>query len=179
MLSFEFAILNFIQGHMRSNFLDLVMPLISKLGNGGLIWLLLALALAVVPATRKTGFVVLAALALDFLCCNLIAKPLIGRIRPCDVNTAVQLLVNRPTDFSFPSGHTAASFTAVFALYFRGARLWKPALVMALLIAFSRLYLYVHYPSDILAGVLLGAAAAWCAIYLSKIAEPKIFVRAK
>ena len=177
MLSLEFAILNFIQSHMRSGFLDWLMPLISKLGDGGMIWLLLALVLAVMPATRKTGFVVLAALALDYLCCNVIAKPLIGRIRPCDVNTAVQLLVSRPTDFLFPSGHTAASFAAVFALYFRGARLWKPALALAVLIAFSRLYLYVHYPSDVLAGVMLGAAAGWCGVSLVSAAAGKILQR--
>lgn len=64
-------------------------------------------------------------------------------------------------DASFPSGHTAASFAAVFALKTAGSPLWKPALAAALVIAFSRLYLYVHWPSDVLAGALLGAAVGW------------------
>ena len=69
---------------------------------------------------------------------------------------APELLVAEPTDWSFPSGHTAASFTAASALYAGGTRLWIPAAVLSLLIAFSRMYLYVHYPSDVLAGLILG-----------------------
>ena len=107
------------------------------------------------------GAAVLAGLALEVICCNLVLKPLIAWVHPCDVNTAVQLLVARPDDFSFPSGHTGASFAAVTALYAGGNRLWIPALLLAALISFSRLYLYVHYPTDVLAGILLGAAAGW------------------
>ena len=76
------------------------------------------------------------------------------------MNTAVELLTAPPLDASFPSGHTAASFAAVFALKASGSRLWKPALAVAVVIAFSRLYLYVHWPSDVLCGALLGAALA-------------------
>jgi undecaprenyl-diphosphatase len=108
-----------------------------------------------------------------------LAKPLIGRVRPCDVNTAVQLLIARPADFSFPSGHSASSFAAVFALYFRGARLWKPALALAVLIAFSRLYLYVHYPSDVLAGILIGAAIGWFCAHLANLSAQKDVLQVK
>lgn len=84
-------------------------------------------------------------------------KNLVARTRPCDVNTAIQLLISHPTDYSFPSGHTAASFTAVAALYFSGdKKIWKAAIVLGILIAFSRMYLYVHYPTDILGGALIG-----------------------
>ena len=101
------------------------------------------------------------------------------RIRPCDINTQVQLLIARPDDFSFPSGHTAASFTAVAALYFSGEKkLWKPALMLACLIAFSRLYLYVHYPTDILGGILVGSAAGYIGyIAVSRWIERKAKVR--
>lgn len=104
----------------------------------------------------------MAALCVDLVLCNGILKNLFGRIRPCDVNTQIQLLIARPHDFSFPSGHTAASFTAVAALYFSGKkRLLKPAMALACLIAFSRLYLYVHYPTDILGEILVGVAAGY------------------
>ena len=103
----------------------------------------------------------MAGLVLEVICCNLVLKPLVARVRPCDVNTAVQLLISRPDDFSFPSGHTGASFAAVSALCCSRSRLWIPSLVLAVLIAFSRLYLYVHYPTDILAGMLLGITSGW------------------
>ena len=141
---------------------DAVMCFITKLGNVGMIWIVLAVILLLIPKTRKTGIIILAALCIDLVVCNGILKNLFARIRPCDVNTHIQLLIARPDDFSFPSGHTAASFAAVAALYFSGERkLWKPALVLACLIAFSRLYLYVHYPTDILGGILVGIAAGY------------------
>lgn len=89
-------------------------------------------------------------------------KNLFHRVRPYDIRTSIELLVKRPLDYSFPSGHTAASFTAVVALSFAGEkRAWKAALVLACLIAFSRMYLYVHYPTDVLGGVLVGIAAGY------------------
>ena len=107
------------------------------------------------------------ALILDLICCNIVLKPLVGRIRPFLVNTAVELLTAPPADASFPSGHTAASFAAVFALRASGSPLWKPALVLAAGIAFSRLYLYVHWPTDVLGGILVGAAAGWAGARLA------------
>ena len=160
-MGIEFRILDFLQG-MRIPAGDAVMCFITKLGNAGMIWIVLAVILLLIPKTRKTGIIILAALCIDLVVCNGILKNLFARIRPCDVNTQIQLLIARPDDFSFPSGHTAASFAAVAALYFSGERkLWKPALVLACLIAFSRLYLYVHYPTDILGGILVGIAAGY------------------
>lgn len=160
-LSFEFAILDWIQENLRNPILDLLMPAITTLGNSGLIWIILAGILILMPKYRKVGVAVMAGLVLEVICCNLVLKPLVARIRPCDVNTAVQLLIARPDDFSFPSGHTGTSFAAVAALYASRSRLWIPSLILAVLIAFSRLYLYVHYPSDVLAGVVIGIMAGW------------------
>lgn len=157
----ELMILDWIQT-MRTPAGDAVMCFITRLGNAGIIWIVLAAALLLMPKTRKTGIVLTAALCIDLAVCNGILKHLFARIRPCDVNTQIQLLIARPEDFSFPSGHTAASFTSVAALYFSGQKkLWKPALALACLIAFSRLYLYVHYPTDILGGTLVGVAAGY------------------
>ena len=161
MLSYKFAILDWIQANMRNPTLDLLMPAITALGNSGLIWLLLAGILLLTPKHRRAGAAVLAGLVLEIICCNMVLKPLVARVRPCDVNTAVQLLIARPDDFSFPSGHTGASFAAAAALFADRNRLWIPSLILALLIAFSRLYLYVHYPTDILAGAAIGMMAGW------------------
>ena len=156
MQTFEFAILNWIQLYCRSGFLDAVLPVISRTCDHGEVWIVLTLLLLAFKKTRRVGLTLSVALVLDLLCCNVILKPLVGRVRPCDVNTAVKLLIARPLDASFPSGHTAVSFAAVCALWAERSRLWIPALALALLLAFSRLYLYVHWPSDVLAGAVLG-----------------------
>ena len=157
----ELSILDALQ-NLRTPFLDITMTSITALGDGGIFWIILACALLAYPKTRTTGLVVAAALCFDLVLCNGILKNLFARIRPFDVNTSIELIVNRPKDYSFPSGHTAASFAAVSALYFSGARkLWKVMLPIALAIAFSRLYLYVHYPTDILGGALTGIVAGY------------------
>ena len=160
MQALELSILNWIQEHMRCEALDLFMPAVSRLSDHGEIWILLAVVL-LLKRRRREGLSVAAALMMDLVVCNMILKPLIGRLRPFAVNTAVELLLAAPVDGSFPSGHTAASFAAVFALKYSGSPLWKAAAVLASMIAFSRLYLYVHWPSDILGGILLGFAVGW------------------
>ena len=161
MRGMELAVLNWIQDHLRCGFLDAVLPVITRTADHGELWIILALVLLAIRSQRKYGAAVACGLVLDLVSCNLLLKPLVGRIRPFAVNTAVELLVKAPLDASFPSGHTAASFAAVFALKTAGSPLWKPALAVAIVIAFSRLYLYVHWPSDVLAGALLGAAVGW------------------
>lgn len=164
--SIEWMILDWIQS-IRTPVGDMIFPLITRLGNVGLVWILLAVVLLLKPKTRKSGVILLMALCVDAVLCNAILKNLIGRIRPCDINTSIQLLIARPHDFSFPSGHTAASFAAVAALGLSGEKkLWKLSLVLAILIAFSRLYLYVHYPSDILGGMLVGLVTGYIGYWI-------------
>ena len=162
-MEIEFAILDMIQ-HIRTPIGDAVMSFVSMLGNAGIVWILLAIILIIVPETRKHGVVLVIALLINAILCNVILKNLFHRTRPCDINTAIKLLIARPVDFSFPSGHTSVSFAAVSALFFSGKRrLWKPALVLAVLIAFSRMYLYVHFPTDILGGIVVGVVAGYLA----------------
>ena len=156
----EIQILNWLQS-LHTPILDKIMQLITHLGDMGIIWIILTIVMILIPKTRKSGVIMATALIVDVILCNVILKNLIARVRPYDVNTAVQVLVAKPKDFSFPSGHTAASFASVTALYLAGEKkLWKGACVLAVLIAFSRLYLFVHFPSDVLFGLLSGIAVA-------------------
>lgn len=161
MQTWELGVLDWIQTHLRCGFLDTVMPVVSWICDHGEVWILLAVILLAIPKTRKTGACLACALVLDLLLCNLWLKPWIGRARPFAVNPAVELLIPAPGDASFPSGHTAASFAAVFALLTARSPLWKPSLALAAVIAFSRLYLYAHWPTDVLGGILVGALAGW------------------
>ena len=165
MTGIEISILDAIRNSMSSDFLDIIMPAISGLGNGGMVWILLAIILLIIPRTRRLGMIVSISIIIEAIACNIILKPLVARTRPNDVNTAVQLLVASPRDYSFPSGHTGAAFAAAGGLFFGGGSrcLWIPAGVLAALMAFSRLYLYVHYPTDVLGGVILGIASAYLA----------------
>ena len=164
----ELQILDALQT-IHNPVLDTVMCGITRLGDAGIIWILLCIVLLVLPKTRKSGVILMAALLVDLVICNGILKPLVHRIRPFDVRTGIELLVKRPTDFSFPSGHTAASFASVMALYLAGEKkIWISSLGLAVLIAFSRLYLYVHYPTDVLGGVVAGLAAGALGYWLMK-----------
>ncbi len=158
--SADFYILDFIHNHLQCGFLNSVMPFVTSLGDIGLVWIVLTLILMIFKKYRKTAVKMAVALILTVIICNLLIKPLVMRTRPYDVNTAVQLLISAPMDFSFPSSHTAASFAAAWALFTDRKKLGTAALILAFLIAFSRLYLYVHYPSDVLAGAVIGIALA-------------------
>lgn len=169
MQAFEFWILDLLQ-QLRSGIADTALTFVTHLGDKGFFWLALAAVLLVRRRTRRAGLAVLLALALDLVCCNLVIKPLIGRPRPFAVNPSVPLLISPPADPSFPSGHTASSFAAAAALCFTGGtdrRLRRVALALAVLIAFSRLYLYVHWPTDVLAGAALGVGLGWCGARLA------------
>lgn len=166
----ELDFLDLLQ-RLRAPVLDEILCFITKLGNAGGIWIAFCAALFACPKTRRCSLAVGLALILDALLCNVALKPLFARVRPCDVNSAVTLLIPRPADYSFPSGHTAASFAVVAALFFAGKpKLALLTLVLAVLMAFSRMYLYVHYPTDILGGILVGcltgAVGSWLAALL-------------
>lgn len=164
----ELSVLDWIQLHFRCGFLDAAMPLLSAVCDHGEVWIILAAVLLLCKRTRRTGLCLTVSLLLDLLCCNLLLKPLVGRARPFAVNTGVALLVAPPMDASFPSGHTASSFAAASALWRAKSPLRVPALVLAAAIALSRLYLYVHWPTDVLGGAVLGIALGYAGTRLTE-----------
>ncbi len=164
--SIDDRLLDFLRLSMHNPVLDRLMPPLSFLGNWGLIWLAAAAVFLLTKGRRKAGATLLLALLLCTLAGNSLLKPLAARPRPCIVHPEYALLIARPEDFSFPSGHAAASFGAAAVILYSDGKLGVAALVAAALIAFSRLYLYVHYPSDVLAGAALGVLMAGLAISL-------------
>ena len=171
--NFDLPILDWIAQHLWCPFLDAVMPVITKLGNGGIFWIAVSVVLMLIPKYRKAGFSMGAALLMGLLLCNLTLKPLVARIRPYDYQLehfgkVIPLLISAPHDFSFPSGHTIASFEAATALLLHNKKLGIPAMVLAALVAFSRLYLYVHYPTDVITSILLGVGLAFLGTWLVK-----------
>ena len=166
MLSFELSFLDFLQEHLRCGFLDAVVPVVTKLGDYGVLWILLTIVLLAFPKTRKAGLATACALLLELLLCNLLIKPLVARERPYTYRE-LQLLIPSLKDYSFPSGHTAASFAVSSALFFRKNRLWIPVFALSVLLGFTRLYLYVHFPSDVLCGALLGVLVGFLGCLLA------------
>lgn len=161
-MDFEFVILDFI-AKFHTDFLDQILPLISSFANSGLGWIILSVILFILPKYRKTGLAMALALIFCLLIGNVTLKPLIARLRPYSYFPEMTLLVPPLNDFSFPSGHTFSSFASATALFLNHRREGLIAYLWAALIAFSRLYLYVHFPSDILAGIILGVASGWTA----------------
>lgn len=153
---FDFAILDWIQANLRCDFLDFLMPIITLYAEHGILLIGIGVVLLFIHSHRVSGAAVLAGLTSGLLIGNLCMKNTVARPRPCWINTDVSMLVAIPTDYSFPSGHTLHSFIAATVLLYYDRRLGIPALVMAALVGFSRLYLYVHFPTDVIAGAALG-----------------------
>lgn len=155
----EFQILYAIQ-KIHGPLLDELMAGITSLGDKGWFWLLLSVVFLCIKKTRPLGLAMAISIAAGALLGNLILKPLIARQRPCWLDQSVALLIANPRDFSFPSGHTLVSFEAAVSIFlYRRTWGWW-ALALAALIAFSRLYLFVHFPTDVLAGAVLGTTIA-------------------
>lgn len=156
MLDFELGILNFIQDKISGPVFDKIMPIVSLFGDKGIFWIALTVLLLLFRKTRPLGLSMAIALSLGFIFGNMVIKNLVGRTRPYEYNSEIRLLVNKLSDYSFPSGHSLASFEAATCIFIRYKKWGVAALLLAAAIAFSRLYLYVHFPSDVLAGTVLG-----------------------
>lgn len=160
MQEFELEILDFVREHIRNGFLDTVMPIVTMCGNLGIFWVAMALVISAKAKYRRCSITMLIGLLLGVLIGNLAVKNMIQRDRPCWVNEIQDMLISNPQDFSFPSGHTLSSFCAATILCYYDKRLGIPSFGVALLIAFSRLYLYVHFPTDIVGGAIIGVLVA-------------------
>lgn len=189
---FDYSVLNWIYENLHTAFWDGFFTFITHLADAGWFWIATALACLCFKRTRKIGCCMAVAIAGGALVGNVALKPLIARIRPydiCDPNDptrlnlyyhlsrSVELLIEAPHDYSFPSGHTLASFEGAGAIFFCNKKWGSAALLLAALIAFSRLYLYVHYPTDVLVGALIGLGLAYGGYKLVSFLEKKYIAK--
>ena len=166
-MKWEFAFLYFLQD-FHNPLLDSIMLFFTKMGNIGMPWLGLAVVFLCFKKTRKWGIAILGSILLKELIGNLILKNLIARSRPCWIDTTIPLLVSSPSSYSFPSGHTFDAIAASVSIYLYNKKAGIAAITVAAIIGFSRLYLFVHFPTDVLASVVLGTLVA---IFVHKLVE--------
>lgn len=157
---FELEILKSIQNLFGCGFMDFIMSWITKIGNLGAVWIVIGVVLLCTKKNRRLGIMLLLGLLLGFILGNLLLKNIIARPRPCWIDSSFPLLIKSPADFSFPSGHTLSSFISSFVIFGKNKSFGILAFVFAALIAFSRLYLFVHFPTDVLGAILL-AFVVW------------------
>ena len=173
MAGWDGGILLWIQEYLRGPVLTPVFRWITSLGDHGMIWIALAVAFLCIKKTRKAGIAMCLAMFLSLLVNNMFLKVFIARTRPYEVVAGLHILIDPPSDYSFPSGHTACAVAAAAAFWMAGPKGKRIFLILrtglftlAVLIACSRLYLGVHYPTDVAAGALSGAAEAWISVCL-------------
>ena len=154
-------ILLFIQEHLRMEALNPIVIAITNLGNTGIVWIVLSIVLLFPKKTRRAGLLSLLALLGSLCVTNFLLKNYVARVRPYEVVTGLQCLIAAQPDWSFPSGHASASFASAVVIYKSCPRgIGVPALVLAFAISLSRLYVGVHYPSDVIVGMVIGTLIA-------------------
>ena len=163
----------------KNPFLDKIVPAVTSLGNGGAIWILICVILLTFKKTRKCGITIALGLIINLIVCNAILKNLFARIRPYEANGIMELLIAFPHDFSFPSGHSSSSFVTATSIFLYYKKSGVAALFLAFLIALSRLYLYVHYPTDVIFGSLIGVGVSYISYLLVKKFTNKSFKKTK
>ncbi len=155
----DFGILYALNG-IHSEILDKIMVGITYLGEKGIFWIALSIILLFNAKTRKCGIFMLISMIIGLIVGNGLLKNIVARQRPCWIDDTIKLLVANPKDFSFPSGHTLASFEAAISILLFNKKWGIVATIVAIMIGFSRLYLFVHFPTDVLAGAVLGTIIA-------------------
>lgn len=174
LIAMEADILLWIQNNIRNDVLTPIFKFITTLGNAGVIWIVLSVGLLIPKKTRRVGVLALVSLLFSALIDNVILKNVVARTRPYDVIEGLTSLVGAQKDYSFPSGHTSSAFAAA-GVMFRGLpkKFGIPILVFACLMGLSRLYVGVHYPSDVLGGALIGTGIALFTYWLGTLVVEK------
>lgn len=166
------SIVDFIHYGLQNVIFDFLMPKITFLGDSGMIWIIISILLICTKKYRKIGYTCALALIFSLLFTDLSIKQWVQRPRPITMYPIANPLIKIPTSFSFPSGHTSSAFAAAWVLYRTMDKYKVGYLILAGLMAFSRMYLYVHYLSDIAGGVVVGIISATLAmIIVNKIAN--------
>jgi membrane-associated phospholipid phosphatase len=175
LMALDGDILIFIQENIRSGILTPIFTAVTTLGNSGIVWVIISLLLLISKRTRKAGVMSLLALLVSLLINNVTLKNLVARVRPYETIEGLVPLISRPWDYSFPSGHTGSSFASAWVLYRTlPKRFGIPALILAGLIGLSRLYLGVHFPTDVLFGVISGIFSGFAAeVLVNKVSAKK------
>lgn len=153
---FDNYILHAIRKYLKNKYLDRLMPIVTLMGNAGIIWIIVAIILILDKPYKAIGGIVLLTLIVSTVIGEGIVKHIVRRVRPCNDKNNTDLLISRPISYSFPSGHTNSSFAVAWVLSMYFSQYKIIFITMALLISLSRLYLYVHYPTDVIGGVIIG-----------------------
>ncbi len=154
---------------VNAEFLDVFMVFVTRLADSGAIWILLGAVLLCFKKTRKCGFVMLLSLLCAFVISEFTIKPIFGRLRPFEAIDNLRLIIPPPSGASFPSSHATTSFAAALVMYRFNKTYGVYALIFAFFVAISRVYLCVHFFSDVLIGSLLGYAIGFFAFKLGKV----------
>ena len=147
--------------------LNKIMVIITTTGNYGYVWFALSIPLLIINRSRLTGLTMILAMLITGLTGEITIKHVVARVRPCNREFGKDLLIKHPAHYSFPSGHTASSFAVSMVMFFMLPALFVPVVIYAVLMAFSRMYLLVHYPTDVIAGAILGVICGTAAVYVS------------
>ena len=154
--TWDASVITAIYENVHSAFLTMFFRIVTLLGEGGIFWIAVAVILLFFKKTRRSGICIGASLLIGVIVGNGIIKNVVARPRPYDAIEGIESVVSHLSDYSFPSGHTVASFEAATALAMNRTKWAIPAYVGAVLVAVSRLFLFVHYPTDVICGALLG-----------------------
>ena len=198
-MDWEAAFLLYIQENIRSDILTPLLTTLTHTGDKGIIWIAMCVLMVIIPKSRKFGIIAGASLALEAIIVNIFIKNAVARTRPYDAIEGLVSLVEKQVDYSFPSGHTGAAF-AVAGAFLMIAIAGLPVvvksgiisrtktslaykiftavtIVFSFIIAFSRLYVGVHYPTDVLGGFIIGIASSIIAYFGYHIVIKKISQR--
>lgn len=166
--AFDTNILFLIQGLLRNPVFDAIIPIYTTLGEWAIMWIVIGIVMLFFKKYRKCGFLLLIALLVGLLICNIALKNIVARTRPCYIYPEMLQLVGKPSEFSYPSGHSVSSMSAALTILLHHKKLGKIAMILAVLMGLSRLYVFVHFPTDVFGGFLIGAGIALAVHYTDK-----------